>query len=338
MSLPIARFALATLLPVPFLIAGLLWAGPLAWIAIGYICVITAYLDLVLPHSDDAEGSEDTSQPVLNIALGLLHFPVLYLAVWSLSGSGVGLLSITGFALYFAVGIFLGQLSNSNAHELIHRSRRFERSLGKWVFTSILFGHHASAHPAVHHTHVATPLDPNTARLNEPFFRYFKRAWIGSFKAGLRVERARHDLWSNPYLVYVLGGIAALLVSLWLAGWKGGVIHLALASFAQMQLLMSDYVQHYGLQRARTPNGYAPVGPQHSWDAPHLISRHWMLNAPRHSDHHLHPSKPYSELVPATQSAQLPYPLPIMAGIALFPRRWKRLMNPRVTALAQDAP
>lgn len=328
-------FAIATLLPLPFLVAGLVWGGAIAWLAVIYVCVLTACIDLVLPETNLPDGAETGAAPWLTTALATLHFPLLYLAIWSLSGAGVSVLSVTGFALYLAVGTYLGQVSNSNAHELIHRGARLPRSLGRWVFTSVLFGHHASAHPAVHHTHVATPLDPNTARLNEPFFRYFRRAWIGSFKAGLRVELARRAPWQNPYLVYVLGGLAALLVSFALAGWKGVAVHLGLASYAQMQLLMSDYVQHYGLTRAQTSKGYAPVGPQHSWNAPHLVSRHWMLNAPRHSDHHMHPGKEYAALEPAQDAPQLPYPLPVMAAIALFPRRWKRLMNPRVEALEQ---
>ncbi len=44
---------------------------------------------------------------------------------------------------------------------------------------------------------------------------------------------------------------------------------LALAAYAQMQLLLSDYVQHYGLRRKTSENGKPePVGPQHSWNAP----------------------------------------------------------------------
>lgn len=55
---------------------------------------------------------------------------------------------------------------------------------------TLLFGHHTSAHRLVHHRHVATPSDLNTARLGESFWHFFPRALVGSFRAGLAAERA----------------------------------------------------------------------------------------------------------------------------------------------------
>ena len=57
-----------------------------------------------------------------------------------------------------------------------------------------------------------------------------------------------------------------------------------------------------------------------------------MLNAPRHSDHHAHPARPYPALrLPQAEDApRLPYSLPLCSVIALFPRRWRRLMRPRL--------
>jgi alkane 1-monooxygenase len=54
-----------------------------------------------------------------------------------------------------------------------------------------------------------------------------------------------------------------------------------------------------------------------------------MLNAPRHSDHHAHPSRPYAVLR-LSDGPLLPRSLPVMAGVALFPRRWRRMMDPLV--------
>lgn len=57
-----------------------------------------------------------------------------------------------------------------------------------------------------------------------------------------------------------------------------------------------------------------------------------MLAAPRHSDHHAHPTKPYPALKmhAADVAPNLPYSLPVMATIALYPRLWRQVMDPRV--------
>ncbi|MDX1780519.1 MAG: fatty acid desaturase, partial [Thalassovita sp.] len=106
------------------------------------------------------------------------------------------------------------------------------------------------------------------------------------------------------------------------------------AGYAQIQMLLSDYVQHYGLRRALRPDGKpAPVGPEHSWNTPHWYSSALMLNAPRHSDHHMHPARHYPALRLAPDMPVLPQSLPVMAVVALWPPRWRKVMEPRLEAL-----
>ena len=336
-------FAIATFFPLPFLVMGALLGGWMVWFALFYITLFIAGVDEYVPNlSNDGDAANAEEADFLALGLAVAHFVMLFLCIWSLAGNGVRLFSLTGFALFAATGLFLGQVGNSNAHELIHRPAKGLRHLGRWLYISLLFGHHASAHPAVHHTYVGTPLDPNTSRLNESFYKFFARAWLGSFEAGLLVEEERlakneRGLWNvrNPYFIYIGGAIAMLVVSALIAGWRGVLIHLALAGFAQTQLMLSDYVQHYGLERKRLNDGsYEPVSKQHSWNSPHWLSSLWMLNAPRHGDHHAHPSKPFPELevAPRGQAPTLPYGLPVMACIALAPPLWRKVMNPHATA------
>jgi alkane 1-monooxygenase len=106
-----------------------------------------------------------------------------------------------------------------------------------------------------------------------------------------------------------------------------------MAFYATAQLLMSDYVQHYGLRRRVLPGGrLEPVGPQHSWNAPQWFTSRLMLNAPRHSEHHAHPARPYPALaLPGPDEAPtLPRSLPVMGMIALIPSRWRGMMDPKV--------
>ena len=203
----------------------------------------------------------------------------------------------------------------------------------------VLFGHHASSHVLVHHIRVATRDDPATARKGESFYHFLRRAWPGSFRAGWRAESERlarvgRPVWRHPYLGYLGGAALACVLALWLAGGAGLAWFIALAAYAQVQLMMSDYVQHYGLMRAIGPNGRpVPVAERHSWNSPHAASSALMLNAPRHSDHHSHPARPYPALIlPAAPDApRLPRSLPVMACVALVPSWWRRVMHPRLS-------
>jgi alkane 1-monooxygenase len=276
-----------------------------------------------------AEGMEFPAADALSAGLAVVHLgllPLVVVAVAGATGLGWGERLATGLA----AGLWFGQVTHPNAHELIHRGSRVLFELGRWSYVSLLFGHHVSAHRLVHHVHVGTPQDPNTPRAGQGFYRYALGAWAGSFRAGLRAESARRrPTWRHPYVVYVGGGLAVLVLAWVLAGPAGVAAWLALAGLAQGQILLSDYVQHYGLTRARGIEGT-------SWNAPHWYSSHLMLNAPRHSDHHAHPARPYPALRLDASGPEptLPRPLPAMATLALFPRPFKRVMRRELARLS----
>lgn len=76
-------------------------------------------------------------------------------------------------------------------------------------------------------------------------------------------------------------------------GVGGGVnTYIGIAIFAQIQLLLSDYVPHDGLRRRATEMGeYETIGPQHRWNARKWYSSVMMLYAPRLSDHQMRPAR-----------------------------------------------
>lgn len=324
-------FAIATLTPSAMLAVAAIWGGSWVLLAILSQTLVVSVLDrlvrTVSPSDDTPTGTG------LSVTLGLVHFVLLVLVIRGLSNVGFGTWEKLG--LFFAGGLFFGQISNANAHELIHRTTRPLHRLGMWIYISVLFGHHTSAHVLVHHRYVATQADPNTSRKGEGFYRYAVRAWVGSFKAGFAAEALRHSIWRNPYLIYVGGAVLFIAIAYSVYGLVGALGYIALAGYAQMQLLMSDYVQHYGLIRVQSPQGKpVPVGPQHSWNSPHWFSSAMMLNATRHSDHHAHPARPYPALTLPKEAPMLPKPLPLMAGIALIPPLWRRIMDPKVDRLS----
>ena len=329
------RFAAATLAPVLLLALGALIGGVWIWAALGYMTLLVFGLDQVramaAPGDPEAEFPAGTG---LSVTLGLLHFPLLALAVWLVAGES-GAPWHDRLAGSFAFGLFFGQVSNSNAHELIHRADRRLRRLGVAVYASVLYGHHASAHPLVHHVHVATRKDPNSPRPGESFYRFAYRALRGEYRAGKAAETARRRRAGksglHPYKVYALISFGALIGAALIGGLAGVAALLALAFYTQSQLLVSDYVQHYGLTRAVDAEGKPePCGPQHSWNTPHWYSSALMLNAPRHSDHHVRPGVEYPGLrLKETEMPVLPYSLPVMALIALWPRKWRAVMDHR---------
>jgi alkane 1-monooxygenase len=336
MKYDILLFALLSLTPVPLLVLAALVGGAWVWLALGYVTALAGSVDLLVGRISP-EGAEDASPRAANavsVAVAFGFFLQLPLVMHALAGA-TGLPTGSRVALAVASGFFIGQTVNANAHELIHRSSRLLHNLGKWVYISMLFGHATSAHLKVHHRWAASPRDPLWPRGEEGFFAFAPRAWVGSFRAGWAAEdamRARQGgrKGLHPYAVY-LGGAALVLALAWaLDGVAGIEALLVLAAFSQVQLLLSDYVQHYGLRRAELPGGrLEPMGLAHSWNARHWFTSFMTLNASRHSDHHAHPARPYPalRLPPPDIAPQMPFSLPVMGIIALVPPLWRWMMR-----------
>lgn len=334
MRFPVLPFALASLAPVPLLAYGAFAGGAALWGAVIYTSLLAFALDEILPagSADGATGTDFPTAKALSVVLALGHLALMPLGVMAVAGlTELGTAERVG--AFFGFGLYFGQVSNSNAHELIHRSNRYLFKLGKWVYISMLYGHHTTAHRLLHHAHVATPLDPNFPPKGRSFYRYFLRGWVGSFVQGFHVEQVRKQRSGkrNPYIDYVGGGLVLVGLCLLVFGWAGVAAYLGLCFYAQSQLAMVDYLQHYGLARRKLSDGsYEAQGPQHSWNSPHWFSSHMMVNASRHSDHHANPHRIYPALRLSDDMPVLPYSLPAMGIVALIPPIWFKLMDKRV--------
>lgn len=338
-------FYVATLTAVALVVLGALAGGAWPVLAVCYMTVLAFALDRLVTVAA-REGAEEEEFPAaipLLAILGVAHFATLGLTVRTLGAPGAGV--VARVLLGFAAALVMGQIAHPVAHELIHEPARILRLMGRLIYTSLLMGHHASAHLQVHHRHVATDDDPNSARRGEGFYRFALRAGIGSFIAGWRAERemlrrAGRPVWRHPYVLYIGGGLVCLGAAAALGGVPGLLGYVAMCFYAQMQILMSDYVQHYGLRRGVLPDGRPePVGPRHSWNAPHWFYSALTLNAPRHSDHHVSPSRAYPALrLRRGEMPVLPYPLPVMAALSLVPPLWRRIMDRRLDRWAPRGP
>lgn len=342
---PFALFTFATLVPVVPLLIGAVQGGIALWLGLAAMTLLVGGLDHLGARKDSAAAGDQARQTANRLSLVLAAAQILLLgaAVQGL-GRGTGLSVAEHLGLFMGVGLWLGQVGNSNAHELIHNPDRRMFRVGKWLFISVLFGHHTSAHRKVHHRFVATADDPNTAQLGESFYAFLGRAWPDGFTAGYAMESTglarrprRLGMLAHPYAVYLLGGLGFLGLALVVGGLPGLIWYVLLCAYVQAQLLLSDYVQHYGLVRRRIdPARLEPVGPQHSWNAPHWYSGALMLNAPRHSDHHTRPGKAFPTLEVDATMPMLPRSLPVMGLIALYPPAWRRIMDKRARKWRPD--
>lgn len=330
-------FYFASLSPLGAVILAACFGGSWGWGALGAITLGVFALDHFSRHTI---APSVRWADLLLCLVGAGHFLALFVTL-----SQVTKLAFTeALPVALAAGLAFGQISHPAAHEMIHHKHRMMRRLGRAIYGSLLLGHHASAHMRVHHIHVGTDRDPNSAPRGMGFYRFYLRAWTGSFRAGAQAEttaRARHvpkPPWiTHPYVGHIAWASATLLGATVWGGPAGLCACLFICFHAQAQVFLADYVQHYGLRRTLQHTGKpAPVGPQHSWNAPHWYSSVMMLNAPRHSHHHTHPTTPYPALNLDPQMPTLPYALPVMAVIALVPPLWRRIMARRLDALVSQ--
>ena len=330
MRVQVISFAAMALVPLALCLMAALAGGGWVWAAVLWLGAVVAALDLVLPPFE-AEGAEFPGSDALLAGIALAVPVLIVLVVLA-----VPRLDAAAAALVLAAGFWLGQVAHPAAHELIHRADRRLFRLGAAVYALCAMGHHASSHRLVHHVHVATAEDPATARSGQGFWRFLVRAEVEGFRKGLAAEnalRARRAKGLHPYAAYAGGAMLAAGAACALGRGIGLAGCALLCLHMKLQIHLSDYVQHYGLQRRHLPDGrLEPVGPRHSWNGAEWASSHMMLNAPRHSDHHAHPSRPYPALrLPSVEAApRLPLPLPLACTLALVPPLWRRMMRPHL--------
>ena len=236
----------------------------------------------------------------------------------------------------------------SVAHELFHRAAAWERVLGETLAGSFAFTYYRTEHVHIHHVHVATPLDPVTARKGQSSWAFIPWGVFGNILMSWqfesdRLHRRGFPVWhrNNPFWRY--GVITALWACMfwWMgeAGPFGGGIGVAMY-FGYSVIIITflrlvDYVEHYGLTRKLQPNGrYERVQTRHSWNASHRFSNWALWNVQRHSDHHHSANRPYPLLqhIDVKDAPQLPANYIIMFMLALFPPLWYRVMDPLLDA------
>jgi alkane 1-monooxygenase len=272
-----------------------------------------------------------------------LSFPIqwgiLIYFLFKVNTTDYSVLQLTGITL--GVGICSGVLGINAAHELGHRMHKFEQLLAQGLLLSSLYTHFFIEHNRGHHKHVATPLDPASARLNEPVYAFILRSVSGSYLSAWRIQLSllRKDGKSffsihNKMLVFQILQSGLVLGIFLIFNAKTAMLFLATAATGIVLLEVINYIEHYGMQRKQLADGkYEKVLPSHSWNANYPLGRIMLFELTRHADHHYKASRKYQVLRHWDQSPELPAGYPAMMLLSTIPPLWFRIMNPKVQKL-----
>lgn len=236
--------------------------------------------------------------------------------------------------LGLSMGTMTGGIGLPAAHELIHRTGRLARLAGLGLLACVFYMHFAVEHLHGHHRHVATPLDPATARRGEGLWIFLPRSVLGQLRSAWRIERgfrARAGQRINRLQVYAAVQVGLAVGIYFLAGPAGLAVAGLQAVTAIVFLEAINYVEHYGLTRTQFANGrYEPVGVHHSWNTPARFTNALAFNLGLHPDHHTRPATPFTQLRHQPDAPQLPAGYLVMIALAALPPLWRRVIDPRL--------
>jgi len=214
------------------------------------------------------------------------------------------------------------------AHELIHKVGFLEPFCGRLLLATVCYEHFALEHLKGHHKRVSTPEDPASAPLHMMSWRFVVRSIVGSLKSAWHLD-AKDVSMGFLHTICIYASLLAVFVPK--PKWGEGLLFLIIQScMAIVMLELINYVEHYGLERVRLPNGeYEPVTQFHSWNASHRLTNYFLFKLQRHSDHHAVGGKRYHLLRTYSASPHLPYGYGGMILLAAFrPNYYRKLMNP----------
>jgi alkane 1-monooxygenase len=336
------KYLAAYIAPV-LLYLGLYFQGIFSFSAFLFAFILVPVLDSVLVQSKKNFSKEEAEAKLSNKLFDVL----LYLNVPLVWGAIVyflfGLVNdqFTTFELVgnmLSLGVVMGASGINVGHELGHRFNKVEQLMAQALLLPSLYMHFYIEHNIGHHKHVATPEDPSTARYNEAvyvfWFRSTYQSYINAWKLEARkLRREGNAFWSpsNRMIHFTIVQAIYLSVVFVFASWQGLAAMLVLAIFSFLLLETINYIEHYGLVRAKKKNGdYERVQPKHSWNSNHMLGRVVLYELTRHSDHHYIASKKYQILDHQEDALLLPFGYPASMVLCLFPPLWFRVMNRRL--------
>ena len=308
-----------------------------------YIFFIIPTIEFVLTRMgiDELETSRDEKgiHWIFDVML-YLNIPIVFgLLIYSLNIIiNFEFLSLEFVGSVLSIGLVIVSNGINVAHELCHRTRTYERFLGKFLLIPSLYMHFYLEHNYGHHLKVATREDPVTAKYNEPVYWFWINAIKGELLGAIKIQKNRLERnnisffsFYNDMFWYAIIQLIYLLLVFILFGIKGLIFCLIVALFSILMFESVNYIEHYGLLRKKLSSGrYERVQEIHSWNSNHVLGRIVLYELTRHSDHHRVADTEYQNLKSIDYSPQLPFGYPTSILLSFIPILWFKIMNPRV--------
>ncbi|TAE49859.1 MAG: alkane 1-monooxygenase [Bacteroidetes bacterium] len=314
--------------------------GPWVWLVLVVLFVIVPLAEQFMPGTTAnaaPEVEQERKQQRLFDVLLYLNVPIQYalLVYFLYLITYVPLSGAETAGIIASMGLCCGVLGINVAHELGHRKPAAEQWMSQALLFTSLYMHFFIEHNRGHHRHVATPLDPATARRGEPIYAFWLRSVRDSWLSAWHLEKERLEkLGKHPFspdnqmLRFQLVQVGGVLLIAAVFSW-GAALAFLLAAFSGALLLETvNYLEHYGLMRREVrPGVYERVQPRHSWNSNRTIGRILLYELTRHSDHHYLASRKYQILRHFEESPELPGGYPAMLLLSLVPPLWFRVMH-----------
>jgi alkane 1-monooxygenase len=241
--------------------------------------------------------------------------------------------SLTGMIL--SAGTMNGILGFTLAHEFIHRKQKLQQAGGFLLLVQNNYLHYKIEHIKGHHVYACTEKDPHTARENESFYAFLPRAiamtWLNAWTIESKsLKKRNRSLFRHRLIQYALIHLLLLILVCFFFGLAGLVFFTGQSLVAISLLHITNYLQHYGLNRQFTVSGKERISEHHSWRTRMANDGLNLFQLENHADHHIHPDRPYFELERHEASPEMPTGYSGMILLALFPPAWFRVMNHRI--------
>lgn len=330
----------------PLILMASAWAGQTlgnanvwAFLPLVVVYALVPAINTLLPqskrrrHDPEAVRSLESNRWYPTIVLLVLPVQIVTLIVATAHFVSGKLQGVGALAWVLSSGVCSALFAINAAHELMHSRRRARRALAGALLSTVYFATFKVVHLRVHHRHVGTDVDFESARRGQSLYAF----WLQALRGHARVLTGRCDgvvlnkrAHRECLAWYCLGVAATAAVAIaWSAA--AAIFLLAQGLVAILKLEWVNYLQHYGLRRNVDSAGRAErVAPGHAWSQEHWVTNLALLNLMYHADHHLNPNKPYQVLEPNVGSPAYRYDFSLMLMLALLPPMFYKLVHPHL--------
>jgi alkane 1-monooxygenase len=311
-----------------------------------FIFGIIPIIDAIIPPSSENKSEDeyetlkqDRTFDYMLYTMVLTQYIFMFYFLWTFKNHEG--LWFEKLGIILSSGMMCGVLGINVAHELGHRTSKFEQFLSKALLLTSLYTHFFIEHNRGHHKNVSTDDDPASSKLGETVYEFWFRSGIFGYLSAWHLEKERLERkntkvlsWENEMIRFQVYQIAAVLFVLVAFGWQTALAFVVAALVGGLLLETVNYIEHYGLRRNKNEKDrYEKVQPHHSWNSNHTVGRLFLFELSRHSDHHYIANRKYQILRHFDQSPQMPTGYPGMMVLSLVPPLWFWVMNKRVKNL-----